>query len=155
MRGNAITSLIVSSLKVYGTLYTGKPYIEEDDNGYVDFTSYKSCYAIGKRAAETLAASYSKQYGMNIRDLNNVYAAFADEVKKQGYLPMLYSSKNFLDTIWSERTKHASPVWLAHYVDETNYTGEYAIWQASAYGRIPGIDGDVDMNIQYLNQPIE
>ena len=96
-----------------------------------------------------------QQYGMNIRDLNNVYAAFADEVKKQGYLPMLYSSKNFLDTIWSERTKHASPVWLAHYVDETNYTGEYAIWQASAYGRIPGIDGDVDMNIQYLNQPIE
>ena len=60
-------SLVVSSLKVYGTLYTGKPYIEEDDNGYVDFTSYKSCYAIGKRAAETLAASYSKQFGMNIR----------------------------------------------------------------------------------------
>lgn len=66
-------SLIVSSLKVYGTLYTGKPYIEEDDNGYVDFTSYKSCYAIGKRAAETLAASYSKQYGMNIRIVRPSY----------------------------------------------------------------------------------
>ena len=66
-------SLIVSSLKVYGTLYTGKPYIEEDDNGYVDFTSYKSCYAIGKRAAETLAASYSKQYDMNIRIVRPSY----------------------------------------------------------------------------------
>ena len=66
-------SLIVSSLKVYGTLYTGKPYIEEDDNGYVDFTSYKNCYAIGKRAAETLAASYSKQYGMNIRIVRPSY----------------------------------------------------------------------------------
>ena len=66
-------SLIVSSLKVYGTLYTGKPYIEEGDNGYVDFTSYKNCYAIGKRAAETLAASYSKQYGMNIRIVRPSY----------------------------------------------------------------------------------
>lgn len=66
-------SLVVSSLKVYGTLYTGKPYIEEDDNGYVDFTSYKNCYAIGKRAAETLAASYSKQYGMNIRIVRPSY----------------------------------------------------------------------------------
>ena len=70
---NSEASLIVSSLKVYGTLYTGKPYIEEDDNGYVDFTSYKSCYAIGKRAAETLAASYSKQYGMNIRIVRPSY----------------------------------------------------------------------------------
>ena len=58
---------------LYGALYTGKPYIEEDDNGYVDFTSYKNCYAVGKRAAETLAASYSKQYGMNIRIVRPSY----------------------------------------------------------------------------------
>lgn len=94
--------------------------------------------------------SHFQQYGMSIRDLNDVYAAFADEVTKLGYQPMLYSSRNFLYTIWSEKTKQLSPVWLAHYVDETNYEGEYEIWQASAYGRIPGIDGDVDMDIRYL-----
>ncbi len=99
--------------------------------------------------------AHFQKYGMSIRDLNDVYAAFADEVTKLGYKPMLYSSKIFLDTIWSAHTKKSSPVWLAHYVDETNYEGEYAIWQASAYGRIPGIDGDVDMDIQYLNQKID
>ncbi|MBP0967060.1 MAG: glycoside hydrolase family 25 [Oscillospiraceae bacterium] len=93
-----------------------------------------------------------QKYGMSIRDLNDVYAAFADEVTKQGYQPMLYSSKIFLNRIWSGRTKSSSPVWLAHYVDETDYDGEYEIWQASAYGRIPGIDGDVDMDIQYLKE---
>lgn len=66
-------SLVVSSLKVYGTLYTGKDRIEEDDTGYVDFTSYKSCYAEGKRAAETLAASYCMEYGMNIRIVRPSY----------------------------------------------------------------------------------
>ena len=99
--------------------------------------------------------AHFQQYGISIRDLNDVYAAFADEVRKQGYQPMLYSSKIFLDTVWSERSKAAAPVWLAHYVDETTYTGEYAIWQESAYGRIPGIDGDVDMDIQYLKQKID
>lgn len=60
-------SLIISSLKVYGKLHNGKKFIEEDDIGYLDFTSYKNCYAVGKRASETLAASYSKQFGMNIK----------------------------------------------------------------------------------------
>ena len=99
--------------------------------------------------------AHFQKYGISIRHLNDVYAAFADEVIKQGYQPMLYSSKIFLETIWSERMKQTAPVWLAHYVNETNYEGEYAIWQASAYGRIPGINGDVDMDIRYLNQKIE
>ena len=45
--------------------------------------------------------------------------------------------------------KASHPVWLAHFVDETDYEGDYAIWQASAYGHIPGIVGDVDMDILY------
>ena len=98
--------------------------------------------------------SHFQKYGMSIRDLNDVYAAFADEVIKQGYKPMLYSSKIFLETIWSKTTKQSTPVWLAHYTGETTYEGEYAIWQQSAYGRIPGIAGDVDMNIQYLNKSL-
>ncbi len=95
-----------------------------------------------------------QRYGMSIRGLNDVYAAFADEVVKQGYKPMLYSSRNLLNDIWSERIKRSTPVWLAHYVKETNYAGEYAIWQQSPYGRIPGIAGDVDMDIQYLDKPL-
>ena len=59
--------LIISSLKVYGTLYTGKPSISEEDMGYLDITSYKNCYAMGKRASETLAASYFREYGLNVK----------------------------------------------------------------------------------------
>lgn len=65
--GGSEATLVVSSLKVYGQVFNGKGRLTEEDNGYVDFTSYKNCYAIGKRASETLAASYSKEYGMNIK----------------------------------------------------------------------------------------
>lgn len=63
---NAVT-LFVSSLKVYGTLHTGKDKIEETDLGYLDIDLYKNCYAQGKRASETLCASFNKQYDMSIK----------------------------------------------------------------------------------------
>lgn len=94
-----------------------------------------------------------QEYGMNIRDLNNVFEAFADECEKHGYSAMLYSSKNFLNNFWENDGNH--PVWLAHYVDETDYDGLFALWQASAYGRIDGIAGDVDMNIRFNSVPLE
>ena len=96
-----------------------------------------------------------QQYGMSIHDLNDYYRAFSDQMKKHGYSTMLYSSKNFLNNFWTEKTKSDSPVWLAHFVDETDYTGDYAMWQASCYGKIPGIYGDVDMNILYQPLPLE
>lgn len=60
-------TLFVSSLKIYGALHTGKMKIEETDIGYIDHTSYKNCYAQGKRASETLCASFHKQYGLSIK----------------------------------------------------------------------------------------
>lgn len=96
----AKSTLIVSSLKVYGTVYGDKDSISEDDCGYLDFTSYKNCYAVGKRAAETLAASYCSEFGMNIKlvrpayiygasslDDDRVWAQFiANVVKRQDIL---------------------------------------------------------------------
>lgn len=98
-----------------------------------------------------------QQYEMSLNDLNNLYAAFADELEKNGYSAMLYGSKNRMNTVWSEKSKAAGPVWLAHYKNldgQTDYDGDYSIWQASSIGRIPGINGDVDMDIQYLDMPI-
>ncbi|MBQ1507176.1 MAG: NAD-dependent epimerase/dehydratase family protein [Ruminococcus sp.] len=63
----SISTLIVSSLKVYGAVRSGRDKIYEDDIGYLDFTSYKNCYAVGKRASETLAASYLREYGISVK----------------------------------------------------------------------------------------
>lgn len=90
-----------------------------------------------------------QQYGMSIHDLNELYLQFADEMKKSGYDTILYSSKNFLNNFWTESTKAAYPVWLAHFIDETDYTGEYAMWQMSSGGTIDGIAGKVDLDILY------
>jgi len=86
-------------------------------------------------------------YKMSFADLNRLYDAFADEISKAGYEPMLYGSKLYLEEVWEDTDKR--PVWLAHYADRTNYKGPYRIWQAANTGRIKGISGDVDLDIMY------
>ena len=59
--------LFISSLKTYGAVRDGSHSLKEETVGYLDHDSYKNCYAVGKRAAETLCACYIKQYGMDIK----------------------------------------------------------------------------------------
>lgn len=44
-------------------------------------------------------------------------------------------------------------IWLAHWVNQTNYSGAYAIWQYSSKGKVAGINGNVDLDICYKDFP--
>lgn len=56
--------LYVSSGEVYGQGDLSLEAFEESYAGYVDPTSPRSCYPNGKRTAETLCVSYTKQFGL-------------------------------------------------------------------------------------------
>ena len=86
-----------------------------------------------------------RSYGMSLHDLNDLYLAFKEEVESAGYSAMLYGSKNFLKSAWETSGEN---VWLAHYVDNTDYTGQYSLWQTGIC-RISGIDADVDLNVRF------
>ena len=90
-----------------------------------------------------------QQYHINLQDLNGLFYAFSEEVEQYGYSSMLYNSKNKLETVWDAQ---GHPVWLAHYTDHTSYEGDYFMWQVNNIGRIPGIDGDVDLNILFTDR---
>ena len=78
-----------------------------------------------------------------------LFELFNSEMENYGYSAMLYSSKNFLNNFWY--VKNDYPVWLAHYTDSTDYVGDYDMWQMSCYGKIDGINADVDLNILYTD----
>ena len=68
------TILLISSLKVYGSFAdSSKDAICEEEMGYLDPVSFRNCYAMGKRAAETLGASYSAQYGVPVKIVRPSY----------------------------------------------------------------------------------
>lgn len=94
--------------------------------------------------------SHFPKYAMNLHDINNCFEAFCNTVQAYGYEACLYSSRNFLENVWTNEKGH--PVWLANYTASTAYAGEYYMWQQANTGRIPGINGDVDLNILYLDK---
>jgi len=84
---------------------------------------------------------------LSFHDINEIADAFIETINNNGYEGMLYSSKYYLERIWTNKNNH--PVWLAHYTSTTDYAGEYIMWQMTERGRIPGIKGNVDINILY------
>lgn len=88
------------------------------------------------------------QAGMSFYTINQAARNFIQTVETAGYPGLLYSSKNYLERIWEPASLQ---VWLAQYYDYPTYDGEFSIWQLSNTGRVPGIDGDVDLNIMYLD----
>lgn len=91
-----------------------------------------------------------RKYQISIHDLDETFNTFAETLKNGGYDTMLYSSKFYLENIWINKNKY--PVWLAHYTNQTNYEGDYFLWQMSNVGRVDGISGDVDIDILYKNK---
>lgn len=54
--------LYISSSEVYGDKKGSEPY-REGQYGYIDLLKPRNSYSVGKRAAETLCASYADEYG--------------------------------------------------------------------------------------------
>lgn len=87
-------------------------------------------------------------YELSFFGLTNMAKRFMDTVKDAGYDAMFYSSKTYLENIWMSVDY---PVWLAHYTKNTNYAGDYSYWQICSNGRVDGINGDVDIDIRYID----
>ena len=89
-------------------------------------------------------------FNVSFHSLNEVADEFMDTIESKGYKSILYSSKNYLNMVWTY-TDH--DVWLAHYTEQTDYDKDYSIWQLTEKGKVPGIEGNyTDINILYKKE---
>ena len=87
-----------------------------------------------------------KDYHVNLYDLDNMYNSFKSVLEGNGYRTVLYGSKFYLKNIWNTDDKD---IWLAHYINKTNYDKDYVMWQFSDKGIVEGINGFVDLDVLY------
>lgn len=59
--------MFISSREIYGQPDENQEFFTEDTYGFVDPLDPRSCYPEGKKAAETMCASYRAQYGLNVK----------------------------------------------------------------------------------------
>ena len=83
-------------------------------------------------------------------------AQFRDSVQKwldivehhYGVKPIIYTFYKFKTQYLGDKRFNDYPYWIAHYyVDKVEYNGAWHFWQHTDVGRLPGINGLVDLNI--------
>lgn len=111
-----------------------------------------------KRAHKSKGWSTSTMNKHIDEDLNKMVAIFAEEVERAGYTASIYGSKSRLEGTWSpsikamNQGKNNLSIWMAHWVSKSSYKGSYYMWQVNSHGRVPGISGDVDLDIAYIDR---
>jgi len=62
--------------------------------------------------------------------------------------PIIYTYFKFKERYLSAPVFDDYPYWIAHYyVDKIEYKGEWKFWQHTDSGLLPGIKGNVDLNV--------
>ncbi len=86
---------------------------------------------------------------MDPRTLTNCAKAFCETVKNAGYTPMIYFNTNqSFDMLYLAELKEYN-FWLAQYDTVLNYPYKIDMWQYSESGAVPGIEGNVDVNLYF------
>lgn len=87
-------------------------------------------------------------------DLSNLTAYALEQVERMGFYAQLYTYTGYSYEMDMQRLAGRWDVWLADYTGKTpNVTFNYNAHQHTSKGSVPGISGDVDLNVTTLNYP--
>jgi glucan-binding YG repeat protein len=78
---------------------------------------------------------------------------FCNRISSAGYEPGIYANLNWFNNILTDSVFKSSSWdhWIAQYNSQCDYTGNYSFWQYKSNGKVPGINGNVDMNYAYVD----
>jgi GH25 family lysozyme M1 (1,4-beta-N-acetylmuramidase) len=85
--------------------------------------------------------------------LTDAVDAFCRTLEKAGYFVGFYAAKSWIGNNLDMSVLNKYTLWLAHWVDKTDYSGAFGVWQYTSSGIVNGISGNVDMNIVYEDFP--
>lgn len=87
--------------------------------------------------------------------LTDCCISFCERVRSAGYNPMIYQNKRTTLFKLDLPRLQDYDFWLAEYGDEPTYYYDFDMWQYSCTGKVPGITGDVDLNISFRDYSAE
>lgn len=76
---------------------------------------------------------------------------FLDTIAASGHRAMMYTNRLYYSLYVDTEKVYQYPIWYAQYADEPDWPYEFAIWQYTESGEVPGISGPVDLNLQMMD----
>ena len=89
---------------------------------------------------------------MDPRTLTDCYLAFCEKIQEAGYTPMPYFNSYQSRNLMYLTELEEYPFWLALYSDRMTYPYRVEMWQYTDSGRVPGIEGYVDLNLMFTEE---
>lgn len=86
---------------------------------------------------------------MDARRVTDCTLTFCRIVKARGYQPMVYFNTHQAQEHLVLEEVTGYPFWLAMYSDRMTYDYKVQMWQYTDRGQVPGIEGNVDLNLWF------
>lgn len=98
---------------------------------------------------EFLDAADARTNGLDIASRTDSIIGFCETVKAAGYIPMIYSNRNWYVQSLDMSRLGGYRLWLAHYSNQPDFPYKYVGWQYTDQGTLSGVDGSVDLNVWF------
>ncbi len=99
---------------------------------------------------EIVGGQDARTYSLSRRELVACARAFCDTISDAGYEPMIYFTQYLAYRKYILRNLADVGFWYAEYAPQPRIAFDFAMWQYSETGSVAGIDGDVDLNIYFI-----
>lgn len=93
----------------------------------------------------------SRIEGLTRDNRTNIAKTFLDTLQSEGYKTILYGKKEWLLLKLDLTQMTGYDVWLSQEKDVPDYPYAFTMWQYTTTGEIDGIEGDVDMDICFVD----
>ena len=173
LKGNIDFAMVRTS---YGSFYEDKKYkrnIKELERVKIPYGLYHFSYATNVESAKKEATGFIniiKKYNplypvvidiesssrtSNVRNdtLVDITSTICSMIESAGYYVMIYANKDYLTGKLNSSKLDRYDKWLAEWSSKPTYNKNFGIWQYSSKGSLPGIVGNVDLNIAYKDYP--
>lgn len=88
---------------------------------------------------------------MDAQTLTDCAKAFCEAIEKAGYKAMIYFNPHIASNYLDLFQLQDYPFWLSLYDDTMDYPNKVEFWQYTATGKVPGIPGDTDINLWFID----
>lgn len=89
------------------------------------------------------------------QERTDISIAFCEEIKAAGYKPMIYSNTKGMIMHIDLTRLEAYDKWFAYYGNKIAFPYNFQMLQYSDTGKVPGIEGNVDLNISFIDYTVE
>lgn len=89
--------------------------------------------------------------GLTRAERTDCCIAFCEKMKEAGYTPMIYANTRYMVMGLELERLNDYDKWFAYYGSSHIFPYEFTMLQYSDTGRVPGIDGAVDLDVSFVN----